>query len=33
MHLETPRIARKDIRDTIRGDVPQEGVHQGGTLH
>ncbi|MCI95121.1 hypothetical protein A2U01_0116419, partial [Trifolium medium] len=31
-HLETPHAARKDVRDTLQGDVPQEGVHQGGTL-
>ncbi|MCI69150.1 hypothetical protein A2U01_0090411, partial [Trifolium medium] len=33
MYLETPHVARKDMRDALRGDVPQEGVHQGETLH
>ncbi|MCI85077.1 hypothetical protein A2U01_0106356, partial [Trifolium medium] len=33
MDLETPHVARKDMRDALRGDVPQEGVHQGETPH
>ncbi|MCI72116.1 hypothetical protein A2U01_0093379, partial [Trifolium medium] len=27
-HLETPHVARKDTRETLRGDAPI-----GGTLH
>ncbi|MCI92667.1 hypothetical protein A2U01_0113964, partial [Trifolium medium] len=28
MHLETPFIAKKDTRDTLRGDAPLGGAHQ-----
>ncbi|MCI65253.1 hypothetical protein A2U01_0086511, partial [Trifolium medium] len=33
VHLETPHVAKKDTRATLRGDAPLGGVHQEETLH